>query len=86
MCIIWCCKADLNEKRRKTRISSDLQSVPLHSDCSLDQDQGSLVDCMEVGQTSQKSPEADGILQSLCRLSGSKMIIDEIEVFRDEFC
>ena len=37
---------------------------------------------MEVGQTSQKSPEADGILQSLRSLSGSKMIIDEIEVWQ----
>ena len=41
---------------------------------------------MEVGQTSQKSPEADCSPQSLRSLSGCEMIIDEFEIFCDEFC
>ena len=41
---------------------------------------------MELGQTSQKSPEADCSPQSLRSLSCCEMIIDEFEIFRDEFC
>ena len=76
------------EEGRQESVSrpTDCSSTPLHSETSLDQDQGPLVDCMELGQTSQKSPEADGILQSLRSLSGSKVIIDEFQVFCAEFC